>query len=206
MAKVVLDNVSKVFDGNVVAVKDFNLEIEDGEFLVLVGPSGCGKSTTLRMVAGLEDITEGRGRMEDIELLVELGEDVKAGSLCGLGRTAPNPVLTTIRYFHDEYEAHILEKRCPALVCKELIAYYILPDKCERGCEHCVLACPAEAIVTDERQLKVIEQSKCTKCANCMLVCPPEYNAVIKLSPPELVPRKGLEADNEAADKGAEKS
>jgi NADH-quinone oxidoreductase subunit F len=141
----------------------------------------------------LEDITAGRGRVEDIDLLVELAEDIKDGSLCGLGRTAPNPVLTTIRYFRDEYEAHILEKRCPALVCKELIAYYILPEKCERGCEHCVLACPTEAITTNEKGIKVIDQTKCTKCGSCELVCPPEYNAVIRLSPPNRVPVSGTQ-------------
>jgi NADH-quinone oxidoreductase subunit F len=92
-------------------------------------------------------------------------------------------VLTTIRYFHDEYEAHIKEKRCPALVCKELISYYILPDKCERGCEHCVLICPTEAIKGALGEVKVVDQSKCSKCGSCMDVCPPEYNAVIKVSP-----------------------
>jgi NADH-quinone oxidoreductase subunit F len=126
--------------------------------------------------------------MKDLDLLVELAEDIKAGSLCGLGRTAPNPVLTSIRYFHEEFEAHILEKRCPALVCKELIAYYILPDKCQKGCDHCVLACPVEAISTAEAGFKVIDQERCTKCSSCQLVCPVEYNAVTKLSPPSLVP------------------
>ena len=162
-------------------------------FLDFIQEESCGKCSTCRigtkhMLDILEDITTGKGRIEDMDLLVELGEDIRGGSLCGLGRTAPNPALTTIRYFRDEYEAHILEKRCPALVCKELIAYYILPDKCERGCEHCVLACPVEAIVTDEKGIKVIDQTKCTKCGSCQLVCPPEYNAVIRLSPPSLVP------------------
>jgi NADH-quinone oxidoreductase subunit F len=95
-----------------------------------------------------------------------------------------------VRYFKGEYEAHIIEKRCPALVCKELIAYYILPDKCHKGCDHCVLSCPVEAISTDEKRgIKVIDQTKCTKCGSCITVCPTEYNAVIKLSPPSLVPK-----------------
>ena len=118
----------------------------------------------------------------------DLAEDIKSASLCGLGRMAPNPVLTTLRYFRDEYEAHVVEKRCPARVCKDLTAYYILPDKCERGCDHCVLACPAEAIFSDEKGLKIVDQSKCTKCSSCELVCPAEYNAVVRLSPVSLVP------------------
>jgi NADH-quinone oxidoreductase subunit F len=144
----------------------------------------------------LEDITTGKGKLEDIDLLVELGEDIKGGALCQLGRTAPNPVLTTIRYFRDEYEAHIVQKRCPALVCKELIAYYIKPDKCERACEHCVLGCPVEAITSNEKGIKVIDQEKCTKCGNCQALCPPEYNAVIRISPVSKLP-----ADKPAAAK-----
>ena len=131
-----------------------------------------------------------QGNAEGLELLADLAQDVKTGSLCGLGKSAPNPVLTTLRYFRDEYEAHIIEKRCPALVCKELIAYYILPDKCYKGCDHCVLSCPVDAISTDEKRgIKVIDQAKCTKCGSCILVCPPEYDAIVKLSPPDLVPR-----------------
>jgi NADH-quinone oxidoreductase subunit F len=136
----------------------------------------------------LEDITAGRGKMEDIHLLLELAEDVKMGSLCGLGRTAPNPVLTTLRYFRDEYEAHILEKRCPARVCPELTAYYILPEKCDRACEHCVLTCPTEAIKGNKGQVKIIDQEKCSKCGTCLQICPPEYNAVVKVSPVSLLP------------------
>jgi len=85
-------------------------------------------------------------------------------------------------------QAHIKEKRCPALVCKDLIAYWIVPEKCEKGCDHCVLTCPTEAIKTDERtRVKRIDQEKCVKCGTCLEVCPPEYNAVIKVSPPEKV-------------------
>jgi len=180
--------------GGVIAMDEGNCMVDTAKFFLdFIQKESCGKCSTCRigtkhMLDILEGITTGKGRIEDMDLLVELGEDIRGGSLCGLGRTAPNPALTTIRYFRDEYEAHILEKRCPALVCKELIAYYILPDKCERGCEHCVLACPVEAIVTNEKGIKVIDQSKCTKCGSCQLVCPPEYNAVIRLSPPSLVP------------------
>ncbi len=164
-------------------------------FLDFTQKESCGKCTLCRlgtkhMLDILTDITTGNGKLEDIDLLLDLAEDIKEGSLCGLGKSAPNPVLTTLRYFRDEYEAHILEHRCPALVCKELIAYYIVPEKCESGCEHCVLSCPTEAITGEKGQIKVIEQSKCVKCGSCLEVCPPEYDAVIKLSPPSLVPQQ----------------
>ena len=180
--------------GGVIAMDEDNCMVDAAKFFLdFIQKESCGKCSTCRLGTKqlldiLEDITAGRGKIEDMDLLVELGQDVKGGSLCGLGRTAPNPVLTTIRYFRDEYEAHILDKRCPARVCKELTAYYILPEKCERGCEHCVLACPVEAISSNKKGIKVIDQTKCTKCGSCELVCPPEYNAVVRLSPVSLVP------------------
>jgi len=180
--------------GGIIAMDEDNCMVDTAKFFLdFTQKESCGKCSTCRigtkhMLDILEDITVGKGKIEDVDLLVELGEDIRGGSLCGLGRTAANPALTTIRYFRDEYEAHVLEKRCPALVCKELIAYYILPEKCERGCEHCVLSCPVKAISSDEKGIKVIDQTKCTKCGSCQLVCPPEYNAVVKLSPPSLVP------------------
>jgi NADH-quinone oxidoreductase subunit F len=163
-------------------------------FLDFIQKESCGKCTMCRLGTKhlfeiLSDIASGKGKMEDMDLLLELAEDIREGSLCGLGRTAPNPVLTTLRYFRSEYEAHILERRCPALVCKELIAYLILPEKCDKGCEHCMLVCPAEAIYRDEKRIKVIDQTKCTKCGNCQEVCPPEYSAVVKVSPPSLAKR-----------------
>jgi NADH-quinone oxidoreductase subunit F len=162
-------------------------------FLDFTCKESCGKCTmcrlgTKQMLGILEDITKGQGKIEDIDLLVELGQDMKKGSLCGLGRTAPNPILTTIRYFRDEYEAHILEKRCPALACEELIAYYILPEKCERSCDACVGSCSVEAIYTGKRGIKVIDQEKCVKCGTCLDACPPQYDAIRRLSPPSLVP------------------
>ncbi|WP_034635116.1 NADH-quinone oxidoreductase subunit NuoF [Desulfofundulus thermocisternus] len=165
-------------------------------FLDFTQKESCGKCTmcrlgTRQMLDILEAITKGQGKPGDIELLLELAEDVKAGSLCGLGKTAPNPVLSTIRYFRDEYEAHIKERRCPALMCQSLIAYYILPEKCERSCDACVGSCPVEAIYTNEDRIKVIDQQKCVKCASCLEACPPQYKAVIKLSPPELVNEMG---------------
>jgi NADH-quinone oxidoreductase subunit F len=163
-------------------------------FLDFTQKESCGKCTlcrlgTKQMLEILEDITKGRGKMEDLAILEELAEDIKMGSLCGLGRTAPNPVLTTLRYFREEYEAHIKEKRCPALMCQSLIAYYILPEKCARGCDACVGTCTVEAISADpKRKIKVIDQEKCVKCNTCMVACPPQYNAVIKVSPPDRIP------------------
>ena len=180
--------------GGIITMDEDNCMVDAAKFFLdFIQKESCGKCSTCRigtkqMLDILEGISAGRGKIEDIELLIELGEDVKDGSLCGLGKTAPNPALTTIRYFRDEYEAHILEKRCSARVCKELTAYYILPEKCERGCEHCVLACPVEAIITNEKGIKVVDQTKCTKCGSCELVCPTEYNAVVRLSPVSLVP------------------
>ena len=120
-------------------------------------------------------------------MLVELAARVKEGSLCNLGKTAPNPVLSTIRHFREEYEAHINEGRCPAKMCKELIAYYILPDKCERSCDACIGSCPVDAIFSNDDRIKVVDQEKCVKCDNCVVACPPQYAAVVKLSPPEEV-------------------
>ena len=183
--------------GGIITMDEGNCMVDTAKFMIDFNQKeSCGKCThcrigTAQMLDILERITTGRGKIGDIDLLVELGEDIKLGSLCGLGRTAPNPVLTTIRYFRDEYEAHILEKRCPALVCKDLIAYYILPQKCQKGCDHCVLSCPVEAISTDEKGLKIIDQSKCSKCGNCEAICPPEYDAVTRLSPVDLVPVAG---------------
>ncbi|SFG25820.1 NADH-quinone oxidoreductase subunit F [Desulfotomaculum arcticum] len=158
-------------------------------FLDFTQKESCGKCTfcrlgTKHMLDILERITKGQGKPEDIDMLMELASKVKEGSLCNLGKTAPNPVLSTLKYFRAEYEAHINEGRCPSLMCKDLIAYYILPDKCERSCDACVGSCPVEAIYDNEDRIKVINQEKCVKCDSCMVACPPQYKAVIKVSPP----------------------
>ena len=155
-------------------------------FLSFVQLESCGKCIpcrwgTKQMLDILEDIANGRGRPGDIELLQELAVSVKDGSLCGLGQTAPNPVLTSIRYFQDEYKAHIEEKRCPALVCSSLISYYIDSQKCQ-GCMICLRSCPAGAIKGGKRVVHVIDQVKCTKCGTCLDVCPPRFDAVVKTS------------------------
>jgi NADH-quinone oxidoreductase subunit F len=164
-------------------------------FLEFTQRESCGKCTfcrlgTKQMLEILSDFTQGKGKIEDLEVLEKLAEEVKAGSLCGLGQTAPNPILTTLRYFRHEYEAHIQMGKCPALMCQHLIAYYILPDKCERSCDACVGSCAVEAISPNKKRIKVIDQEKCVKCGTCLKACPPQYNAIVKLSPPSQVPAK----------------
>jgi NADH-quinone oxidoreductase subunit F len=156
------------------------------------------------MLGILEDITKGEGKLEDIDLLMGLAKSIKAGSLCALGGTAPNPVLTTIRYFRDEYEEHITEKRCRALVCQSLISYYIDPDNCE-GCMICHRNCPTEAIKGAKRMVHVIDSDKCIKCGVCAEVCPPKFAAVKKVSgekmeiPSESTPVRTSKPEGKAA-------
>lgn len=163
-------------------------------FLEFTQRESCGKCTfcrlgTKQMLEILTDITCGRGKPEDIDTLLPLAEDIKNGSLCGLGKTAPNPVLTTFRYFKDEYMAHVTEERCPAKMCQDLTAYYIIPEKCERSCDACVGSCTVEAIISHpKKRYKIIDQEKCVKCRTCLDACPPQYQAVIKLSPKSEVP------------------
>ncbi len=145
-------------------------------FLEFTQRESCGKCIpcregTKKMLDILIRITEGKGREEDIENLIYLGTQIKTASLCGLGQTAPNPVLTTIRYFRDEYEAHIREKRCPAGACKALITIKIDPAKCV-GCTKCTKACPVNAITGTVKQPHVIDQALCIKCGACVEVCP----------------------------------
>ncbi len=146
----------------------------------------CGKCVPCReglkrMREILDDIVAGKGREGDIELLKEIADVMKSASLCALGTTAANPVLSTIRYFGDEYEAHITERRCPALVCKDLISFYIDPDKCT-ACRLCMKNCPEGAIEGDKRVIHVIDQTKCIKCGICYDVCPSKVGAVMKIS------------------------
>ncbi|MBW2027523.1 MAG: NADH-quinone oxidoreductase subunit NuoF [Deltaproteobacteria bacterium] len=162
-------------------------------FLDFTQKESCGACTfcrigTFQILKILERITAGEGREGDLERLESLSEDVKLGSLCGLGKTAPNPVLTSLRYYRDEYEAHVREKRCPAGACRSLTAFYIDLEKCARGCDACVGSCPVEAIFTTRDRKKGIDQGLCVKCGECMAACPPEYSAVRKVSPPGLAP------------------
>jgi NADH-quinone oxidoreductase subunit F len=140
------------------------------------------------MLGLLERLTEGRGREGDLERLQRLSEDVKNGSLCGLGKTAPNPVLTSLRYFFEDYEAHVKEKRCPGKMCRPLIAYYIDLEKCARGCNACEGCCPVDAVFITRDRKRGIDPVKCVKCGECVAACPPEYDAVRRVSPPDLAP------------------
>ena len=150
-------------------------------FLDFTQKESCGKCTfcrigTKRMLEILTRITEGEGREGDIELLEELSVQIKDNSLCGLGQTAPNPVLTTIRYFRDEYEAHIRDKKCPAKVCKALLTYEIDPEKCT-GCTVCAKKCPVECISGERKQLHVIDQEACIRCGECYNRC--RFDAIL---------------------------
>ena len=124
----------------------------------------------------LDDITSGKGREGDIELLLELSEVIQEASMCALGQSAPNPVLSTIKHFRDEYEAHIKEKRCPAGVCKELIKYQIDQKKC-KGCGLCMKDCPGEAITALGKKRFAIDATKCIKCGVCAEKC--RFEAIV---------------------------
>jgi NADH:ubiquinone oxidoreductase subunit F (NADH-binding)/NAD-dependent dihydropyrimidine dehydrogenase PreA subunit len=159
-------------------------------FLTFTQSESCGKCVpcrvgTKQMLGILEKLCRGEGTPEDVALLLDLGESIKAGSLCGLGQTAPNPVLTTYRYFQEEYDAHTLEKRCPAAACTELIKFFILPDKCQ-GCGICLRSCPVEAITGGKRMVHIINQAKCIRCGTCQDVCPPRFSAVARVSGQEI--------------------
>jgi len=155
-------------------------------FIEFLTDESCGKCAPCReglrqMLKILTRITEGKGKEEDITTLQDLAETAKGAALCALGKSAPNPFMSTMRYFRDEYEAHIKEKRCPALSCKELIAYHIDPEKC-KACMICARKCPADAIDGGKNKIHMVDQDKCTKCGTCFEVCPPRFAAVQKIS------------------------
>src|SRR5208282_6696317 len=167
--------------GGIVVMDERNCVVDIAHyFLSFTQAESCGKCPpcrvgTKRMLEILERIQAGRGGLKDVELLENLAKTVKAGSLCGLGQTAPNPVLTTIRYFRDEYLAHIIEQRCPAAVCRELITYEIT-DACN-GCTLCARVCPNNAIIGVRKQKHAIDPKACIRCGACYESC--NYNAII---------------------------
>lgn len=174
---------SMMGSGGLIVMDEDNCMVDIAKFfLAFTVDESCGKCPpcrigTRRMLEILERITEGEGEEGDIEKLEALGHSIKATALCGLGQTAPNPVLSTIKYFRDEYEAHIKEKRCLAGACKKLALITIIADKC-RGCGLCAKACPANAISGVVKQPYVIDQSKCIKCGVCIEKC--RFGAIVR--------------------------
>jgi NADH-quinone oxidoreductase subunit F len=172
-----------VGSGGMIVLDEDNCMVDVAKyFLNFTQSESCGKCVpcrvgTKRLLEILDRITKGLGEESDLELLDSLSKDIKSASLCGLGQTAPNPVLSTMKYFRDEYEAHIREKRCPAGVCKELISFYILEEFC-KGCGACLRACPAGAIAGEKKKPHVINAEACIKCGSCFDVC--KFKAVKK--------------------------
>jgi NADH:ubiquinone oxidoreductase subunit F (NADH-binding)/(2Fe-2S) ferredoxin len=170
-----------VGSGGMVVMDNSNCMVDIAKFfLEFTAEESCGKCTPCRvgttvLLEKLVDISEGRGKPGDIEVLEELSRDIISSSLCGLGQTAPNPVLTTIKYFREEYEAHIIEKRCPAAVCKALITYEIIAENCT-GCTACARKCPQKVISGERKEPHVIDQSGCIKCGVCIDTC--RFNAI----------------------------
>lgn len=172
---------SMMGSGGLIVMDEDNCMVDIAKFfLEFTVEESCGKCVpcrvgTKRLLEILEKITLGKATLDDLDRMEELCHHIQENSLCGLGQTAPNPVLSTLRYFREEYEAHVLERRCPSGVCKNLIQYRILPDKCT-GCRACAKGCPVSAISGEVKQAHEIDQSICTKCGLCIDTC--RYDAI----------------------------
>ena len=168
---------SMMGSGGMIVMDEDNCMVDVARFFLdFTVDESCGKCTpcregTKRMLEILEKITQGKGEMSDLDELESLAYSIKDSALCGLGQTAPNPVLSTLKNFRDEYVAHVVEKRCPAGVCKDLIKYYVIAEKCI-GCGKCKKVCPSDAITGEFKQAHVIDTKKCIKCGACKQVCP----------------------------------
>ncbi len=174
---------SMMGSGGMIVLDEDNCMVDIAKFyLGFTCSESCGKCTpcrigTKRMLEILEKISEGKGELSDLDKLEELAHYIKANALCGLGQTAPNPILSTLEHFRDEFVAHIVDKKCPAGVCKALLNYTIDPDKC-KGCTKCARNCPAGAITGEVKQVHVIDTAKCIKCGQCMDNC--SFGAISK--------------------------
>ncbi|NNJ29526.1 NADH-ubiquinone oxidoreductase-F iron-sulfur binding region domain-containing protein [Lacrimispora defluvii] len=174
---------SMMGSGGMIVMDEDNCMVDIAKFyLEFTKDESCGKCTpcrigNTRMLEILEKITKGNGTEQDLKDLVELGDVIKDTSLCGLGQTSPNPVLSTLHYFQDEYLAHVKDKHCPAGVCQALFSFHILPDKCV-GCTACARICPAHCIEGERKIVHVIDQSRCIKCSACYNTC--KFNAIEK--------------------------
>jgi NADP-reducing hydrogenase subunit HndC len=178
---------SMMGSGGMIVMDEDNCMVDVARYFVaFLTDESCGKCVPCReglrqMLKILTRITEGKGQKGDIETLKDLALTAKEAALCALGKSAANPFLSTLRYFEEEYEAHINENRCPALSCKELIAYTIDPKKC-KACMICARKCPADAIDGGKNKIHIVDQDKCTKCGTCYEVCPSRFGAVTKVS------------------------